>query len=387
MFSALPKVWQEYVREHLEEFRRLLLELCQIPAPLRGEKQRAQFCKAWLESRGATGVFIDGEDNMIFPYRCEGNQPIIVMQAHTDTVFPDTEPFSPVFREGRIYCPGIGDDTIHVALLLMMAQFAVLHPEEMTENGILFVANSGEEGLGNLRGTKEIMKRWGNRTKRFLSLDGDSGRIFAKAVGSVRIRIAVHTEGGHSYADFGVPNAIAVASDLIHALYQMELPKHDGDGIPKSTLNVGTIQGGTSVNVIASDAEFTFEYRSGCQRDADKIQLQMDVILKNAKRKEISIQKEIIGLRPFGSDRSTEAQTRLIEKAKLLLESYRGRPVRLIDGSTDCNVPLSLGIPSVAFGCFEGGGAHTRNEYVVEESLPAALAIALSVLYEFGRDE
>lgn len=385
MKYTLPKEYQNYLEEYESSFRELLLQLCRIPAPLHGELARAQFCKQWLEERGAEGVYIDEEDNMIYPYSCQGDEPVVVIQAHTDTVFQETEPFTPVFKEGKILCPGVGDDTVHVALLLMMAQFLLLHPEVSPVTGIVFVANSGEEGLGNLRGTKAVMKQWQHRTQEFISLDGQCHEIFTKAVGSVRMKFHVHTAGGHSYGDFGKPNAIQIAAGLITDLYQMKINETTKKDDPYTTYNVGSIQGGGAVNVIAPDATFTFEYRAGNQQDADSIQKQIDSIVKKYEGCGGTIGCDILGVRPFGTGKASESQERLISKIKKLLEAHGDIPVRFINGSTDCNVPLSLGIPAVAFGCYEGGGAHTMDEFLLESCLPNAFAIAMGLIYLYTK--
>ena len=160
----------QYINDNKHLLFQTLQELCAIPAPSGKEEKRAAYCKEWLESVGAKGVYIDEAKNVVFPLNCEDSNDICVFVAHTDTVFPDTEPMPYREDDVNIYCPGVGDDTASLAVLLLLAKFYVTHTQKPT-GGFLFVCNSCEEGLGNLKGTRRIFQDYNGRITRFISFD------------------------------------------------------------------------------------------------------------------------------------------------------------------------------------------------------------------------
>ncbi|MDR3231225.1 MAG: M20/M25/M40 family metallo-hydrolase, partial [Synergistaceae bacterium] len=138
--------------------------MAQIPAPSNHEEKRAEFCRRWLEDTGAKGVFIDEALNVVYPINCEKAKKIVVIMAHTDVVFPDTEKLPLEMREGKIFAPGAGDDTANLSILLMTARY-ITQNHLKPDIGLVIVANSGEEGLGNLKGARKIMETYGDRVK------------------------------------------------------------------------------------------------------------------------------------------------------------------------------------------------------------------------------
>ena len=278
--------------------------------------------------------------------------------------------------DGKLWCPGVGDDTTNLAALMMMA--AYLHEHGMQPDcGVLFVANSCEEGLGNLKGCKAIMKAYGPRVKAFLSLDGGTEHVCARAVGSSRYRITAKTCGGHSFANFGNRNAIAVLAELTCALYAQPVPRH-GDSL--TTYNVGVISGGTSVNTIAQHAEMLYEYRSDDAQCLDVMEKQLREILAAHEKEDAQVTVELLGLRPCGQDGDVQRQTELEYACCDALARYAGTKPCIASGSTDCNVPLSMGVPSACFGVYVGEGAHTREEWVELASIGPGMKAAMSVL-------
>ena len=367
-----------YIQEHRQESLDLLLELAPIPAPSNHEEKRAEFCKNWLESQSCKGVYIDQALNVIYPLNCREDNDLVVIMAHSDVVFPDTQPLPLKVENGRIYCPGVGDDTANAVALMSVAKYIAKEELVPTDCGVLLVINSGEEGLGNLKGCRKIMEDFGSRIREFISLDGQQRAGVNKAVGSRRFRIQVDTEGGHSYGAFGNRNAIAYLASLIDTLYMVKVPP-----IGKTTYNVGTISGGTSVNTIAQHAEMLYEFRSD-ERDAlDMMQRHLDAAVEFYRAKGVSVTVTLVGDRPCGGPVDEAAMARLLARTDGAALRHYGHELTYGVGSTDCNIPLSLGIPSVCVGCYSGAGAHTREEYVELDSLLPGLGFAFDLILSY----
>ena len=364
-----------YIEQHRQEAFDLLVELAQVPAPSNHEEKRAEFCKAWLEKQGAQGVYIDEALNVIYPIACEDSATITVYMAHSDVVFPDTDPLPLKIEHGRIYCPGIGDDTANAAALLMAAKYLASSKPEALDGGVLLVINSGEEGLGNLKGSRRIVEQFGRRIREFISLDGTSVSCANKAVGSKRYRVSVDTEGGHSYGNFGNRNAIAYLASLIDSLYAVKVPP-----IGKTTFNVGTITGGTSVNTIAQHAEMLFEFRSDEREALAEMEAHFDAAIAFYRTKGIRVTVDLVGERPCMGDVDAEQEQALMNRVSETVRRYYHQAPVFRPGSTDCNIPLSVGIPSVCAGCYNGAGAHTREEYVEIDSLLPGLKVAFELV-------
>ena len=375
-FSADISRW---VKAHHEEHLQLLLDLAQIPAPSNHEEKRAEFCKNWLQANGAKGVYIDDAMNVIWPLNVTEDTPLFVFAAHSDVVFPDTELLPLSVEDGRIFCPGVGDDSASVATLMMAAKYIAEMELCPKDCGLLIVIDSGEEGLGNLKGIRHLFDSFDGRIRQFVSFDGEECRCVNRAVGSRRYRITIDTKGGHSYASFGNPNAIACLASVIEDLYSVKVPP-----LGKTTYNVGTVCGGTSVNTIAQHAEMLYEFRSDEAEALSIMQQNMDSILQAHRAKGISVNIELVGQRPCSSNVNQIVMSEMIDRAKAATERHYGSPLTLSSGSTDCNIPLSLGIPSLCLGCYRGNGAHTREEYVDADSLAPGLNFVMEIiLYHF----
>ena len=375
----LSKEILDYIAEHRQEALNLLLELAQIPAPSNHEEKRAAFCKQWLEDQGAEGVYIDDALNVIYPIGCTESNDLVVFMAHSDVVFPDTDPLPLKVEGDRIWCPGVGDDTANVVAILTAAKYIARHKLKPQKGGMLLVINSGEEGLGNLKGCRAIMAKFGSRIREFVTIDGHESTCVNRAVGSRRYRIEVRTEGGHSYAAFGRPNAIAILSSVINRLYTIEVPT-----LGKTTYNVGTISGGTSVNTIAQQAEMLYEFRSDEREALEIMQGHLDGILASCRAQGIDVSVELVGDRPCSNGVDEIRMADMIRRADAAAQRRCGHGLALRSGSTDCNIPLSMGIPSLGVSCYRGGGCHTREEYVEVSSLHPGLEFAFDlILYHF----
>ena len=365
-----------YVSENIAEVEKILFDLCHIPAPSHHEEKRAEYCLDWFEKNGMKGAYIDEALNVILPYQAEGSRELSVLVAHTDTVFPDTEPMPYVDDGECIRCPGVGDDTASLAVLMLVAKF--FFANNVKTSGVLFVANSCEEGLGNLKGTRQLFKDFDGRIAKFFSFDSSNFNYATdRCVGSHRYEVEVLTEGGHSWGRFGNKNAIAELAKIVTEIYAIELPKKEGK---KVSYNVGEISGGTSVNTIAQSAKMLCEYRSDDEDLLAFMKARFEKIFSEAENEKVKVNVTKIGDRPCGK----EIDAAIIDKMKAVIENVitdvTGAPVNYKSGSTDCNIPLSLGIPALCFGVYIGAGAHTREEWVRKDSLVPGLEIGIRAM-------
>ncbi len=371
---------ERYLAESQAELRQLIRDLCAIPAPSHHEEGRAEFCRRWLEENGGENVVMDEALNVICPCGGTKDGDVTVIMAHTDTVFPDTEPLP--FREadGRFYCPGVCDDTANLAVLLLCARY-FLRRGTPPKTGLVFVANSCEEGLGNLKGSRAIAARYGSRLRELISLDGTRLNVLVtKAVGSHRYRVTVRTEGGHSFGAFGNRNAIRCLASLIDALYTVKVPV---DGDSRTTYNVGTISGGTSVNTIAQEAEMLYEYRSDSRVCLGQMQRMFEQMTAAFAATGIDVEVEKLGDRPCTGAVDPARQQALLDRVSSSIRDVLGQEPCCCSGSTDCNIPLSLGIPAVCMGVCAGSGCHTREESLELDSLLPGSRLFLDFLADY----
>ncbi len=370
-----------YLEESREDLLKLIRDLCEIPAPSNDEILRAEFCKKWFEENGGEDVIIDEALNTICSYGVTDDNDITVFMAHTDTVFPDKEPMP--FREenGKYFCPGVCDDTANLAVLMIVARYFMkrgLTPK----TGCLFVANSGEEGLGNLKGSRKICQTYSDRVKELITLDGIAlNAILNRSVGSHRYRVTVKTEGGHSFAKFGNRNAIHCLSSMINTLYTVKVPV---DGDSRTTYNVGSISGGTSVNTIAENAEMLYEYRSNSINCLTKMKNMFEQVVEAYRATGIQVDVELIGERPCAKeDIDRKRVDALLDRATDSVKSVLGVDAVYRSGSTDCNIPLSLGIPAICISVCTGGGCHTRGEFLNLDSLEPGSTLFMHFLAKY----
>ena len=361
IFDANHHAW---IEAHRQEHFDLLLTLARIPAPSNQEEKRAEFILNWLRANGGRDAYVDEALNVILPLGVGADNPLAVFAAHSDVVFPDTEPLPLRVEEGKIFCPGVGDDTASVVSLLMCAKYLLETGLQPRDTGILIVIDSGEEGLGNLKGIRHLFDCFGSRIREFISFDGGECRCVNRAVGSKRYRISVDTEGGHSYGAFGNRNAIAYLASLIDTLYTIKVP-HLG----KTTYNVGTISGGTSVNTIAQHAEMLYEFRSDAAESLAIMEAHLEAALNFYRTKGITVNAELVGDRPCSGPVDEAVMDAMTSRAMAATERHYSRELTFAAGSTDCNIPLSRGVAALCLGVYRGRGAHTREENIDIDSL------------------
>jgi len=366
----------EWSFAHKDEQLALLKELAAIPAPSHNEGKRVEFISNWLKHQGAEGVYVDEALNVVLPFGCSGRDDITVYMAHTDVVFPDLDALPVREENGILFAPGVGDDTANVVALMLCVKY-LLTKGCMPKEPVLIVFNSCEEGLGNLKGVRQIMADYKGRVRELVSFDCQYDHIYVRAVGSERWKVSAATCGGHSYSDFGNPNAIAYLAELVSKLYRQELPEGEGK---KVTYNVGAISGGTSVNTIAQNAEMMYEYRSDDKDCLAFMRRQFMELIDAAQCSEAHFEVTCIGERPCGSGVPEEAHERLICRCADAITSVTGSRPNRRAASTDANIPLSMGVPAVTLGLYMGDKMHTREEYLEIDSLEPGLRIALLMI-------
>jgi tripeptide aminopeptidase len=351
----------------------LAVAVQQIPAPPFAESQRAAFAQALFQAEGLAEVTRDDLDNVYGRLPGAGMTLPLVISAHMDTVFPAGTDLQVRREGGRIIGPGIGDNSLGVASLLGLL-WSLSDRNACFPGDVWLVANVGEEGLGNLRGMQAVVDRFGNQVLAYLILEGMAlGHVYHRALGVKRYRITVRTQGGHAWVDYGLPSAIHELAALITLLTALPVPDK-----PRSSLNVGTIEGGTSINTIAAEAHLELDLRSEGAQSLDELVKWVESLTAGANRPEVQVGLEMIGQRPAGKISREHPLVRLVKDC---LNELGIRP-NLTIGSTDANVPLSRGLPAVCLGLSTGGGAHTMNEYINTAPLAQGLALLVAVVEE-----
>jgi len=343
----------------IEKLLELAIQIQQIPAPTLEEKGRAEFVRERFIQEGLKDVSMDSVNNVYGRWtedgRPEQNAKPLIVSAHMDTVFPSGTNLSVTRDDERIYGPGLGDNSLGVAALFGL-MWMLRGRGIQLRNDVWFVANVCEEGLGDLRGMKAVVDQFGAEVQAYLVIEGLSlGHIYYRAVGVKRYRLTVRTAGGHSWSDYGQPSAIHEAARLVTQIASLSLP-----AMPRTTLNIGKISGGTGINVLASEANFELDLRSEDVEALTTLVHQVEGLIRSAIKNGVKIEAEVIGERPAGEIAPDHPLIRLAEEC--LRE--QGIKAELTSGSTDANIPLSRGFPSTVLGVTIGGGAHTVHEYI-----------------------
>ena len=377
-----------FIRSDHERFVKELIALTEIPAPPFKEERRGNAYLKMLQQLGLSDVERDEEGNVMGVRRGIGGGPMLAVLAHLDTVFPEGTDVR-VRREGtRLMAPGVGDDTRGLALMLSVIR-AMNAAKFETRSDILFVGNVGEEGEGDLRGVKYLLRKgkYKDRIKQFLAIDGgEQGSITRGGVGSKRYRVTFKGPGGHSYGAFGLVNPAYAMAASIARFSDVQVPSS-----PKTTFNVGVVAGGTSVNSIPSEVSMDVDIRSESCAELAKVDAAFLSIVKGAVADEnrarstregrIEADPKVIGERPCGE---TAVDAPIVKTTAAVVQAFGLKPSYGIS-STDSNIPMSMGIPALTIGRGPGGRAHSPDEWTdvapggVAQSVEVALAIILAV--------
>lgn len=358
-----------------EDLVNLVIEIQQCAAPTFDEGRRAQLVAEKFSTAGLTDVSVDATRNAYGRLPGAGDRPLVI-SAHLDTVFPDLDALPVRREEDKLYGPGIGDNSLGVAALFGL--LSLIKANKFKPAGdIWFIGNSGEEGLGDLGGMKAVVERFGSQPVAYLVLEGMGlERIVHAGLGSKRYRVDVATQGGHSWADYGKPSAIHEMSALIGELLRIRIPRK-----PRTSFNVGKINGGTSVNTIAGKASIEIDLRSVDNRTLQEKASQVLAVIERANRAGVTVSATPIGDRPTGDLPKNHPLVSLAKKAL----KRQNLKADLDISSTDCNIPLSKGVPSICLGVTHGKFAHTYEEYIDLEPIEAGMRQLYEVVSKVWR--
>jgi acetylornithine deacetylase/succinyl-diaminopimelate desuccinylase-like protein len=362
------------------------IRITEIPAPPFHENVRAAYMKKLFL---ATGLHVEMDDTGNVIGEWPGSTPDIVMiTAHMDTVFPPNTDVRVKREGGRLLAPGISDNGTGLAALIALSK--AFHEAKLkTNKTILFVADVGEEGEGNLRGMRALAETYKKRLKYVLALDGSAVEyVTTAALASRRVEITITGPGGHSWSDFGAPNPIHAMGRGISRFVTTRVPES-----PRTSFNVGEISGGTSVNSIPSSAQMKVDLRSESEVELSTLETHLRDAVKAGIDEEMSASRErgmagssnllilkinVLGVRPAGE----LAENSPLLAALLAADNQLGNRSRRERSSTDANIPLSMGIPAISIGAGgRSGGAHTLDEWYEPEGRELGLQrVALTVL-------
>ncbi|MFA9404483.1 MAG: M20/M25/M40 family metallo-hydrolase [Anaerolineales bacterium] len=356
----------------LEHLLKTTLEIQAIPAPTFKEELRAEYVRAAFDEIGLQEISVDTVGNVYGKIKGGDGRPLI-LTAHMDSVFPIETSLEVTHGDNQIIGAGIGDNAVALGALLELPNDLQINE---LQSDVWFVGTVGEEGLGNLQGIKDVVKRFGEEVSGYIVIEGMAlGYIYHRGLPISRFRIEANTVGGHSWIHAGRPSAVHALIGLSSDLIDLDLPQS-----PKTTLNIGRIQGGTSINTIASHADIEIDIRSESAEEIGAIETQILDITTGMNTDEVTIEMTNIGTRPAGA---------ISEKHPLVLaalDSYKaiGKEICILEaGSTDASYPLSLGLPAICVGITKGGGAHSLNEYIEISPIERGYAALLDLIERF----
>jgi acetylornithine deacetylase/succinyl-diaminopimelate desuccinylase-like protein len=383
----------EFLRADVSATTDEQVRITEIPAPPFHEGARAAYMKKLLSAAGLR-VEIDGTGNVIGEY-AGTSQDSVMLAAHMDTVFPAGTNVSVKREGGRLLAPGISDNGTGLAALVVIAR-ALREAKVKTNNTILFVADVGEEGEGNLRGMRALVDAYKKRLKYVIALDGSATEyVTTAALASRRVEISITGPGGHSWSDFGTPNPIHALGRGIGRFVAARVPES-----PRTSFNIGEIEGGTSVNSIPARAQMKVDLRSESDVELAKIESFLRDSVQSGIDEEMAAARDrgmaggtttldlkisVLGVRPAGE----LPETSPLLAALLAADTRLGNRSRRERSSTDANIPLSVGIPAISIGAGgRSGGAHTTEEWFEPTGRELGLQrVALTLLAVAGLEQ
>jgi acetylornithine deacetylase/succinyl-diaminopimelate desuccinylase-like protein len=341
------------------------LAIQQIPAPTFAEDRRAAYVKERFAQHSLQDIAIDDVFNVYGRWPgVDAERPSLIVSAHLDTVFPLDTSLAIRHENGKTYGPGLGDNSLGVAALLALLDILETH-QLRPASDIWFVANSREEGLGDLGGIRAAWNKLGARLGAAIVVEGMAlGRIYHAGIGVRRLHITCRAPGGHSWLHFGQPTAIHGLIELGARIIALTPPEQ-----PRTTYNIGLISGGQSVNSLASEADLYLDLRSEEVAHLRALEKQVLEAIEAVRRPGLSFDTQVVGDRPAGQISQDHP---LVQLAVAALDEI-GHPPTFENGSTDANFPLAQGLPTVTVGVTYGGNAHRLDEYIETDPIPAGI--------------
>lgn len=352
-----------YFRENYNTLVERIIAICSVPSPTFQEQNRTEFLRKLLLGDGFEAIF-DNAGSVVTKYAGRSSNKALAVLAHVDTVFPTRVEIKVERTADTLSAPGIGDNSTSVASMVqIMLAWKLIGYEPPCD--VFFVMDVGEEGLGDLCGARAFISDKQEILAAVIALDGTMGYVTNVGIGVRRLRVTIRTTGGHSWGNFPSPSAIHALGRCISEISDIKVPAD-----PRTTYNVGVVEGGTSVNTIAEEATMLVDLRSV---DGSKVSwlegVVRDIVSFHCSRDDVTYTIEVVGDRPAGNIPPTHP---LVETV-LACASISEVEVSLGASSTDANIPLSIGIPAVAIGCYEGEGAHRLSEKIFPASLQRGL--------------
>ncbi|MGD2252080.1 MAG: M20/M25/M40 family metallo-hydrolase [Anaerolineales bacterium] len=328
-------------------------EIQRIPSPTFCERERAAYMRSAFEQAKLSEIACDEMGNL-YGKLPGGDSQAVIVSAHLDSVFPLTTPLPTHRTQDRLIGPGIGDNAVALSALV---ELAMDFQGQALPGDLWLVANVCEEGLGNSRGMREVVARFGDQVAAYLVIEGMClGRVIHRGLPIRRLRITVQTQGGHSWIHAGRPSALHTLTRLAAELVSLPLKQE-----PRTTLNIGRIDGGTSINSIASTAYLELDLRSEDPETLDALVNHVTHLTGEYNETGVALQITSIGDRPGGGIPEDHP---LVIAAKHAFESVDEADLILEAASTDASIPLSMGLPAVCIGLTRGGEAHSENEFI-----------------------
>ncbi len=374
------KTIERFLATRFDDIVEEIETISRIPSPTFFEMEKSMYVRSRFETLKLKDVRIDDVNNVSGRLPGENSGGALIVCAHIDTVFPEETELLVRKKGDRLYCPSIGDNSTSIAGMLALIEAFDL-ARRTPPWDVIFLANSREEGLGDLEGIKYFLdsaalSRTAAKIMGVISIDGKYNSLCNMGIGSRRLKVEVKGEGGHSWHDFGNTSAIHAIGEAISRIAKLKTPED-----PKTTYNVGVVNGGSTVNTIAETATMLIDIRSMEIDTLGKTEKKIrKVILESMEAHHTTCVIEVVGDRPSGfiDDDHPFVQT-VLSAASLFGVKMEPRA-----SSTDSNIPLSRGVPSITFGIYSGDGAHTINEYIepasIKKGLPSAALGILGIL-------
>lgn len=369
--------FHDYALAHADELTKLTCDMTLIPAPSGHERKRAEYCAEWLKNEGADGVEIDESCNVVWKAFPGKSGKWIIFSAHTDTVFDFDVPLEIRKEDDKLYCPGIGDDTANLAVLMLGMRYLIENPPIDNEYGVLFIATASEE-VGSIGMYNYLTKHGTDDIAFCYSFDASITRIYTGTVNYYNHLVTVRAPGGHALGAFGTPSAIEELSKVILDASAACREYIAENKLKRTTINVGTIGGGSKHNIIATEAHALIELRSDKYDRYEVLASHLAKAVEKYSTEQVTITNEIVSDTAHWNTVPDEVMKKVGEE-HLELMSKLGLKPRVTSACTDCRYPMSKGIPSVDIGLCKTSYPHNVGELLYPDSLPTGLELLLMI--------